>query len=177
MALDAQTREIVGRAPDASKLKAAAETGQLLMAEIADIETRTIAAEDAVQAAAADAKSKAETAAKLGLTAGQLKTEVETLAKLLMPAGDSGLPPILDQIKVAAGYEMALAAALGDDLDAPAPEAPVHWRLNAAAEPDPALPAGVEPLVAHVAGPPELTRRLRQIGVVTAPTARACSGC
>ena len=43
------------------------------------------------------------------------------------------LPPILDQIKVEAGYEMALAAALGDDLDAPvADAAPVHWRLNAA---------------------------------------------
>ena len=137
------------------------------MAEIADIEARTIAAEDAVQAAAADAKAKAETAAKLGLAAGQLKTEVETLAKLLMPAGDSGLPPILDQIKVAAGYEMALAAALGEDLDVPAAEeAPVHWRVNAASGNDPALPKGVEPLIDHVAGPPELTRRLRQVGIV-----------
>jgi chromosome segregation protein len=167
VALDAQTREIVGRAPDASKLKAAAETGQRLMAEIADIEAKTIAAEDAVQAAAADAKAKAETAAKLGLAAGQLKTEVDTLAKLLMPAGDSGLPPILDQIKVATGYEMALAAALGEDLDVPAADtAPVHWRINAASGTDPALPKGVEPLIAHVAGPTELTRRLRQIGIV-----------
>ena len=107
-----------------------------------------------MQAAAADAKAKSEAAAEIGLAAGQLKTEVETLAKLLTPAGDSGLPPMLDQIKVAAGYEMALAAALGDDLDAPAAaEAPVHWRLNAATEADPALPEGVEPLVAHVDGP------------------------
>ena len=129
-----------------------------------------------MQAAAADAKAKSEAAAETGLAAGQLKTEVETLAKLLTPAGDSGLPPVLDQIKVEAGYEMALAAALGDDLDAPvAPEAPVHWRLNAAAEADPALPAGVEPLVAHVAGPPELTRRLRQIGVVAARRRRAAA--
>src|SRR4029078_6154859 len=30
------------------------------------------------------------------------------------------------------------------------------------------LPAGVEPLFAHVAGPPELTRRLHQVGVVDA---------
>ena len=48
------------------------------------------------------------------------------------------------------------------------PRRPCHWRLNAATEADPALPAGVEPLVAHVEGPPELTRRLRQIGVVAA---------
>ena len=135
-ALEAQTREIVGRAPDASKLKAATEVGQRLMADIA-------------------------------LTAGQLKTEVETLAKLLKPAGDSGLPPVLDHIKVASGYELALAAALGDDLDAPAaPEAPVHWRLNAARAPDPGLPQGTEPLAARVAGPQELARRLQQIGVV-----------
>ena len=153
VALDAQTREIVGRAPDASKLKAAAEIGQTLMAEIAEIEARTVAAEDAVQAAAADAKAKAEAAARLGLTAGQLKTEVETLAKLLMPAGDSGLPPVLDQIKVAAGYEMALAAALGEDLDVPAAEeAPVHWRINAASGTDPALPKGVEPLIVACRG-------------------------
>ena len=73
--------------------------------------------------------AKSELAAEVGLAAGQLRTEVETLAKLLKPAGDSGLPPVLDHIKVASGYEMALAAALGDDLDAPAAaEAPVHWR-------------------------------------------------
>src|SRR3954470_4809997 len=44
VALEAQTREIVGRAPDASKLKAATELGQQLMAEIASIEAETLAA-------------------------------------------------------------------------------------------------------------------------------------
>ena len=53
----------------------------------------------------------------------------ESGVKLLTPAGDAALPPVLDQIKVEAGYEMALAAALGDDLDAPlSGEAPRHWR-------------------------------------------------
>jgi len=166
-ALEAQTREIIGRAPDASKLKAAAELGQQLMAEIAGIEAETLAAEEAVQAAATEAKAKAQLSAEAGLAAGLLRTEVETLAKLLTPAGDTGLPPVLDQIKVEAGFEMALAAALGDDLDAPTvADAAVHWRLNAAPEPDPALPAGVEPLSARVTGPRELERRLRQIGVV-----------
>ena len=166
-ALEAQTREIVGRAPDASKLKAAAEVGQQLMAAIAEIESQTVAAEAAVQAAAADATGKSELAAEVGLAAGQLKTEVETLAKLLKPAGDSGLPPVLDHIKVASGYELALAAALGDDLDAPtATEAPVHWALNAATEPDPALPQGSESLETYAAGPKELARRLKQIGLV-----------
>ena len=171
--LEAQTREIVGRAPDASKLKAATELGQQLMAEIANIEAGTLVAEDAVQAAAVEARTKRDAAVEAGLAAGQLKTEVETLAKLLTPAGDVDLPPVLDAIKVEAGYEMALAAALGDDLDAPlAPAAPVpstvHWRLNPGDGTDAPLPGEVEPLIAHVAGPPELTRRLRQIGVVDA---------
>jgi chromosome segregation protein len=166
-ALEAQTREIVGRAPDASKLKAAAEVGQQLMADIAEIETQTLAAEQAVQAAAADAKAKSDVAAEVGLAAGQLKTEVDTLAKLLKPAGDSGLPPVLDHIRVATGFELALAAALGEDLDAPtAPEAPVHWRLNAPGTQDPALPQGTEPLAARVKAPEELARRLKQIGIV-----------
>jgi len=168
-ALDAQTREIVGRAPDASKLKAAAELGQQLMAEIADIEKQTLAAEEAVQDAAAEARAKGAAAAEASLAAGQLKTEVETLAKLLTPADDRGLPPVLDAVRVEEGYELALAAALGEDLDAPvAAEAPVHWRLNGGGEADPVLPAGIDALAAHVAAPPELARRLRQIGVVDA---------
>jgi len=169
IALEAQTREIVGRAPDASKLKVATELGQQLMAEIATIEANMLAAEDAVQAAAIEARTRSERAVEAGLAAGQLKTEVETLGKLLTPAGDIDLPPVLDAIKVEGGYEMALAAALGDDLDAPlAPEAPLHWRLNAGDGADAALPGAARPLLAHVAGPPELTRRLRQIGIVDA---------
>jgi len=169
IALEAETREIVGRAPDASKLKVTAEAGQRLMTEIAVIEAQALTAEEAAQAAALEAEAKSEMARQADLAAGKLKTEVETLKKLLMPADASGLPPILDEIRVAAGYEMALAAALGDDLEAPAAEAAaLHWRLNPAVERDPALPAGAEPLSAYVTAPPPLARRLAQIGLVNA---------
>ncbi len=69
----------------------------------------------------------------------------------------------------AAGYEAALAAAIGDDLDAaPAAAAgPRRW-AGADATGDPLLPAGVARLADHVAAPPELARRLAQIGVVEA---------
>jgi chromosome segregation protein len=165
--LDQQTREIVGRAPDASKLKAATEIGQKLMADIADIEAEAAAAEEAVQAAAAEAKAGNDAAAAASLAAGQIKTEVVTLTKLLKPAEESGLPPVLDRVKVASGYELALAAALGDDLDAPTdPEAPVHWGASAGGGTDPALPKAIEPLAARVSAPRELARRLKQIGVV-----------
>ena len=139
------------------------------MAEIAKIEVETLEAEEAVQAAAADAKAKSEAAAEAGLAAGQLKTEVETLAKLLTPVGDSrhaagarshqGRGGLRDGAGRGAGRRPRRAGCA---------DAPAHWRVNAAGEADPALPAGVEPLVARVEGPPELTRRLRQIGVVAA---------
>ena len=168
-ALEAQTREIVGRAPDASKLKVTAEAGQRLMTEIAVIEAQALAAEEAAQAAALEAQAKSDAAIEADLAAGKLKTEVETLRKLLQPSGSNGLPPVLDSVRVAPGFEMALAAALGDDLEAPAAEqAALHWRLNPAAERDPALPAGAEPLSVHVTAPPELARRLAQIGLVAA---------
>jgi len=77
-------------------------------------------------------------------------------------------PPVIDLLTVEKGFEPALGAALGDDLDAPIePSAPIHW---AGVEPDagdPALPEGVAPLSGHVTqAPRELARRLAQIGVV-----------
>src|SRR5438477_427563 len=68
---------------------------------------------------------------------------------------------------VAKGYEKALGAALGDDLDAPVdPSAPMRWTNAGMTEGDPALPDGVEALATHVDAPTELARRLAQIGVV-----------
>ena len=64
------------------------------------------------------------------------------------------------------GYETALGAALGDDLDASADDsAPAHWSVTPG-EGDPALPNGVRALAALVDAPPALRRRLAQIGVV-----------
>ncbi|MCS6987872.1 MAG: AAA family ATPase [Sphingomonadaceae bacterium] len=73
------------------------------------------------------------------------------------------------------GYEAALAAALGPDVTAPAGPPPDgappgrRWWGTAAAEPDPPLPEGVAPLAPHVLAPPELARRLAQVGIVDAP--------
>ena len=77
-------------------------------------------------------------------------------------------PPVVDAISVARGYEAALGAALGDDLDASTDDsAPAHWSLLQPSAEDPALPAGVEALATRVSAPPALARRLAQIGVVT----------
>ncbi|MFA6967035.1 chromosome segregation SMC family protein [Bosea sp. (in: a-proteobacteria)] len=99
--------------------------------------------------------------------AQRLETEIRTLQKLLAPASGGRWPAILDSIAVAKGFEVALGAALGDDLDAATDlAAPSHWRDTGPGAGDPALPEGAEPLAAHVRGPDALKRRLAQIGVV-----------
>ncbi len=166
--LDAQTREIAGRAPDAEKLAQITEAGKRLAQEITRFEVQAIAAEEKAQALAATAAATREESADARLALTSLRAERETLVKLLIGARGSDFPPILDRLRVATGYEAALGAALGDDLEAPAvEEAPVHWRQIAVGRHDGALPAGVAPLATHVEAPPELDRRLKQTGIVT----------
>ncbi len=166
-ALDTQSREIAGAAPDAEKLVAITEAGKRLAADIVGIEAQAIAAETEVRDLGAKANAVREESAKARLAAAGLQTERETLVKLLVPARDENFPPILDALQVAPGFEAALGAALGDDLDAPASDdAPVHWRCLAIPATDGPLPGGVELLSAFVAAPAELERRLRQTGIV-----------
>jgi chromosome segregation protein len=97
----------------------------------------------------------------------RLETEARTISKLVNVATKNLWPPIIDGITVAKGYEKALGAALGDDLDAPVdPSAPMRWTNAGVAEGDPPLPDGIEALAAHVQAPIELERRLAQIGIV-----------
>ncbi len=167
-ALEAQTREIQGRAPDVVELSETTEKGQQLTDRSARLEQEIHVAEQRVTMAAEAAAHHRDEAASARLLLSTLKTERETLAKLLIPVREDDLPPIVDALSVTPGYEAALGAALGEDLTAPiADDAPVHWRLLHIETIDPALPAGVEPLSRYVDAPPELQRRLSQIGVVS----------
>src|SRR3982075_3590662 len=97
----------------------------------------------------------------------RLETEARPISKLVNGETKNLWPPIIDGVTVAKGFEKALGAALGDDLDAPVdPSAPMRWTNAGVSAGDPALPEGVEPLAAHVQAPAELARRLAQIGVV-----------
>lgn len=162
-----QAMALAASAPDAAKLSETHAAGQRLAQELAEIETQAIAAEELAARETANAAERREAAAKAHVRASELKTERETLAKLVAPSNDGTWPAIVENVTVAAGFESALGAALGDDLDAPAaPDAPVHWAAPNTPHSDAALPSGVEPLTAHVTAPQELTRRLSQIGVV-----------
>jgi chromosome segregation protein len=97
----------------------------------------------------------------------RLETEAKTIGKLLAVENKNLWPPVMDALVVEKGYEKALGAALGDDLDAPVdPTAPMRWAGAALDSSDPQLPEGAIALARFVQAPAELARRLAQIGVV-----------
>lgn len=97
----------------------------------------------------------------------RLEAEAATLARLLTPQSGALWPAIVDSLTVSPGYETALGAAMGDDLDASSDDgAPLHWSEPGALAGDAALPEGVTSLSEFVRGAPLLERRLRQIGLV-----------
>ena len=161
--LDAAAQE-VANSPDVGAAQARVE-------DVRGRVTETRTAAEAAEATQAEA-ARAETAARAPLETAErnvhkLEAEIRVLANLLRPTGNDLWPPLIDALKVQPGYEAAIAAALGDDLDAPLDEsAPQHWRdLGDYAEP-PALPAGTA-LSNFVGAPHALTRRLAFTGVVT----------
>ena len=72
------------------------------------------------EAAEADAREPLEAAER---EVQRLSAEVKALGDLLHPEGEGLFPPLVDAVTVQPGYEAALAAALGDDLQAPLDEA------------------------------------------------------
>ena len=152
-------------APDLEPFRAAVAKAQT---DVAACETGVAEAEAARPASEAARSGAAAALAAARATLASLEAEAQALARRL--AADQGKGPrIADQLVVAAGYEAALAAALGEDMEAgPASStAPRRFAGSVAAD-DPALPAGVVPLAGQVQAPPELARRLAQTGVVDA---------
>jgi chromosome segregation protein len=114
------------------------------------------------QAAAARDEAESEAAsARAALSA--LESEAQALLKAVETSGGDRA---INHVKAAPGYERALAAALGEDLDAAlSGDGPRRWAGAAPQLGDPALPAGLAALADHVEAPPALLRRLRQIAV------------
>jgi chromosome segregation protein len=165
----------------------AARKAQLLAAlgDVGDGATLAAAVEQAVTAAAAaeSAANGSESELRQARTteterrqshdearrkAERLATEIRTLSNLLKSDGGGLWPAVVDALNVEPGYETALAAALGDDIEASANEgAPVHWRGLPPLAEIPPLPGDATPLSRHVEAPPALWRSLSHVGVVT----------
>ena len=149
---------------DLDALAAAMETAQHGLAESESASQESEAGHIAARAKLEAARAPLADADK---RVQRLETEARTISKLVNGETKNLWPPIIDGITVAKGYEKALGAALGDDLDAPVdPSAPMRWTNAGVTAGDPSLPAGVDTLAAHVDAPIELARRLAQIGVV-----------
>jgi chromosome segregation protein len=99
----------------------------------------------------------------------RLSAEAKALSDLLRPQGQDLWPPLIDSVRVQSGYEAALGAALGDELQAPLDEAaPLHWLDLGALGEVPALPGAAAPLLQFVDAPPALQRTLAFTGIVAA---------
>ncbi|WP_374572989.1 chromosome segregation protein SMC [Phenylobacterium sp.] len=135
-------------------------------AALAEAEAAVAAARAALEAAeeerartsAAEAEAR-EAARKLDEQLGRYTAEARALAQIVAPQRRGGFTPALDEVSPERGYEAALAAALGDDLEAALdPKAPAFWG-GREAEP-PAWPAGATPLAPLVKAPKALAARL-----------------
>ena len=145
-------------------------------------DARTMALSDADAARAAIAHADAgERDAMTGRDAAQarrseahaelaaLDSEANALERATRSTGQGDR--LLDRLRPAPGYERALAAALGDDLEAGLdPAADRYW---AGAEPQADDPAPAGSLAYHVDAPPALSRRLRQVIVAGHDDGRA----
>jgi chromosome segregation protein len=141
---------------------------------------------DAVAEAAAQAGEKADTTEKraeeaaLGENAARetarasqnsvdrLSSEISALEAATRQVSKGSWPKVLDQIKPAPGYERALAAALGDDLEASLDgKAPIFWANGM--QDVIVWPTGTNVLADHISeAPTALTARLKAIGIVDA---------
>jgi chromosome segregation protein len=149
------------------RLDAAAAAETAAAAALAEATAALEAAEAgraAAQTALADARSRhagAESAR------ARLAAEARALAEVLGVKDTERWPPMVDALRVPAGLEAALGAALGEELSSAADRSAArHWReLPPLADP-PALPPGAAPLAGLVGGPAALARVLSQIGLV-----------
>lgn len=144
--------------------RAALETTQGLAAAA---EAAAVTAEEATRQAQGALDAARPKLQETETQLNRLEAEAQTLSKILNGGAKGLWAAIADELKVDAGFETALGAALGDDLEASADAgAPLHWAGPISADGDPQLPGGIGALSSHVSGSALLKRRLDQIGLV-----------
>jgi len=157
-------RAAIGPAVD----PAAAEARQRFANAEAGLAAARKALEDAEAARGRAAEGEAaarDLARKVEDQLGRLRTEARGLAQLTAPRAKSGFSPALDAVTPDKGYGAALAAALGDDLEAALdPRAPSFWAGGETSLV--AWPEGASPLAPLIKAPPELAARLAHVAVV-----------
>tara|TARA_Y100001970_G_scaffold293977_1_gene445278 strand:- start:15173 stop:18619 length:3447 start_codon:yes stop_codon:yes gene_type:complete len=162
-----EQQQVAEAADDNGSLDAARKALEVARLAAADARTTLQEAEGTTAVARAAENDARDIHLSADSAATKLRAEQEALAELLAFGDPELWPPMIDAVEVEPGYEVALGAALGDDLIAPTDEAsPIHWRaLPVFADPL-HLPEKARRLSDFVRGPAALMRRLSQIGVV-----------
>ena len=184
-ALDAARSQAKRSADDSARIEAqiaALDDGEVYRKELATAQRESTEATaqlaeadqaincaDVGRAQAAEDRDSAESALASARAAFAAATSERTALATALAQGGTSV-----NVRAEPGYERALAAALGDDLEAVVgPDGPRRWLGSAVDPADPALAAGLKPLSAFASAPPELARRLAQIGVVTSDDGHA----
>ena len=151
-------REALGLTANPQAVQAKAELDAAEAALAAARAALEAAEEDRAGAQGAEVAAR-EAARKLDEQLGRLTAEARALAALVAQAKRGGFTPVLDDVSPDRGYEKALAAALGDDLDAALDRsAPAFWGGRDADAP--VWPAAVTPMLGLVKAPAVLAARL-----------------
>ena len=157
-------REALGTADNshAAEARRALETAET---DLAAARAALEAAEEArTDATAAEAGAR-ETGRKLEDQFARLTAEARALAALVTQARRGGYAPALESVAPDKGFEQALAAALGDDLDAALdPAAPAYWGGGEARPP--IWPQGAQALAPLVKAPGVLAARMAHVALV-----------
>lgn len=163
-------RQVAALTQQADRAGELAEAEARLRQTEQELQTAQTTASEANEArrASAQALSDSHDGARTATeTAARVEAEANALANLLGSDDPDLWPPMIDAVTVEPGYELALGAALGEDLTAATDEAaPIHWQTLPPLGSVSALPAGADPLGQFVNGPAALLRRLSHIGLV-----------
>ncbi|MEM7461420.1 MAG: chromosome segregation protein SMC [Pseudomonadota bacterium] len=166
-ATDAELEELKTKIAQVDDSARIAERVELLERRAGDCEADALEAEKATESARFAEQELRTPLDEAKAELDRIETEARTLNNVLNSGGQDLFPAIVEKIKVESGYELALGASLGEDLDIPAnSSAPAFWGLVEPASDDPSLPDGVKSLAAYVNAPRELARCLAQIGIV-----------
>jgi chromosome segregation protein len=170
--LQEQMAELGEETPLVEAKRAARAKREAAEARLAQAGEAMGAAEAQRQQAATDRDAAESECASSRATLAALESEAAALRNAVESGGGE---KAISQVKAEAGFERALAAALGDDLEAAMDgESPRRWTGAEPDTTDPTLPSGCIALTTHVTAPKALHRRLAQIGLVDRDDGSIC---
>ncbi|WP_237155076.1 chromosome segregation SMC family protein [Oryzibacter oryziterrae] len=172
--LDAELADIAARLEANDAIASAQDEVEIATGVLFEAEESAQNAEAALQDAQAEERAARGPLTEAERELQRLDTEARTLAKVLNLEQPQLFPPLVDRLNPQKGFETALGAALGEDIEAPLDaRAPAHWSEPGDGAGDAPLPDGAPALSKYVTGPDLILRRLRQIGIVTREKAAA----